>query len=302
MHLRNGNIAIDTIFIFVVSIIAIFFLLMLFSGKFPAVGKEVYCKTFFHLASSNFFPEPIRQSQDYCTSSDKDKPIIFQANPRIYYRSTLADGSTTARISGSGVITLAIPEDARIISTNFTFFTKQTLASIELDVGSDGSVETTLLNPPSNERFSIINQQVTDEIYRQLNNSAKPCPLGECQIQMTVNAGDNVSLSGLKIEYSSCAIVSSVIAQMQLCAERTIDSAENVVCGEIAVSSGCRPAIADSSEIANRLVKENLCEQLPMESYSCGAGEKVLWQLTQINPSENILIEYRGATKQIAVS
>jgi len=294
--------AIDTIFIMVVSIIGIFFLLFLFSGKFPAVGKDLYCNTFFHLASSNFFPEPIRQSQDYCTSKDKDRATIFQANPRIFTRSTLADGSTTARISGSGVIILSMPEDARIMSSNFTFFTKQNLTSLSLDVGNDGTSESTILAPPANERFAVISQQVTDEIYRQLNNSAKPCLLGECQIPMTINAGDNVTLAGMEIEYFSCGIINTAIAQMKLCNERSIDSAENIICGEIAVSSQCQPAVADSAEIAKRLMKENLCEELPMESSGCGAGEKVIWDLAQINPANNILIEYRGSTKQIAVS
>ncbi|MEK6968596.1 MAG: hypothetical protein AABX51_08275 [Nanoarchaeota archaeon] len=300
--------AIDTIFIMVVSVISIFFLLFLFTGKLPGVGKEVYCKTFFHLASSKLFPEQIRQSQDYCVNSDKEKAIIYQANPRKFVRSTLADGATTARISpsivGSEILTLSIPDDARVISTNFTFFTKETLPSLEINVGNDLTTEFTLLNPDLNKRFSISDLSITDEIYRQLNLSAKPCPLGECQIPIKITAGGNVTLTGFEIQYSSCGIISTTIAQMQLCNERSGlgTSAVNIICGEIAVSSSCQAAVADNAEIAKRIIKENLCQQLPMESFGCGAGEKVMWLRTSINPAENILIEYRADTKQIAVS
>lgn len=300
--MARGNLAIDTIFVMTVSIIAIFFLLFVFSGKLPAVGKEVYCKTFFHLATSKYFPEPVRQSQDYCVNEISNKAILIQANFKDYTRSVLSDGSTTARLGAGGIIKVNLPEDARVTFSNLTFLAKQPLANVDIDVGSDLFIEDTLANPPVNTRFSFTDNKISSELTNRVNSSAKPCLYGECEIPISVTADNNITLTDMDIEYKSCAIVDTIIAQMQLCDDKSGASATNIVCGEVAISNDCQPVSIDKPQLADRLVKENLCEQLPIETYGCGSGDKVDWTLTQLDPGQNILIEYRASTKTIAVS
>ncbi len=294
--------AIDTIFIMTVSIIAIFFLLFMFSTKIPGVGKEVYCKTFFHLASSKVFPEPVRQSQDYCKQENKDPAIITQASPRVFTRSTLAGGATAQKIQGAGSLAIGLPEDAVVKRSNLTFFTRSTLTWLDIDVSDDGTIESSLIDPPIAEKFSIADPLISDELSAAIATAPKPCPIGECSATIAITADGNITLAGIDIDYSSCGITDTIIAQLQLCEQKTRDSGVNVICGEVAISQNCQAVQADEIAVADRLKKDNLCEQLSIERLGCGSGEKVDWNLTQLNPGENILIEYRASTKSVRAS
>ncbi len=65
--MKKGDIAINTIFVILITIISIMLVIGLFSLKLPGFAKGLYCNTFFFIHRASFLPESIRADQDYCS-------------------------------------------------------------------------------------------------------------------------------------------------------------------------------------------------------------------------------------------
>jgi len=301
---KKANMSIDLIFIISISIVGIFFLLFLFSGKFPALGKEIYCKTFFHLQAARFFPENIRQSQDYCKDEANKGANAILLSVRDFKTIGLYDGATTARISGTSTIRISLPPDAQPVSTNFTFFSREPLTRIAMDAGSDGSYEGSLTTFYG-ERFSVTSIDLTNAIYRTLNITPKPCPGGKCTLPITITVeGGSAVLVNSEVKYQSCALAETLIAQMVLCDEKSEEGnvKKNIICGEVAVLTNCKPENITEFNAVQKIKSNNLCSKLPKQSFDCGVGDKVSWKISEAKPGQNIIIEYLYRDRQIRVS
>jgi hypothetical protein len=76
--MKKADIAINTIFVVLITIISIIMLLGLFSTMFPSFGKAMYCNTFFLIQKQSFMPQAVRADQTYCfTNKTFSKPTMI---------------------------------------------------------------------------------------------------------------------------------------------------------------------------------------------------------------------------------
>ncbi|MBT4352497.1 hypothetical protein HOD20_08230 [archaeon] len=74
---KKADMAINSTFTIVITIISILLLLGVFSTKLPSFSKAIYCKTFYYIHSSTWVPKGIRGDQNYCRENRLLEPPII---------------------------------------------------------------------------------------------------------------------------------------------------------------------------------------------------------------------------------
>ncbi|MBN2422392.1 hypothetical protein JXB41_04130 [Candidatus Woesearchaeota archaeon] len=79
--MKKADLAINTVFVILVTIISIILILGIFSTKLPGFAKGIYCKTFFYIHSAAFIPKGLRADQNYCISENALAPAEIINDP-----------------------------------------------------------------------------------------------------------------------------------------------------------------------------------------------------------------------------
>ncbi|MFH1591521.1 MAG: hypothetical protein ABIC95_06365 [archaeon] len=307
---KEGDIAINTIFVIFVAAISILLLIALFAGKLPTFAKTIYCKTFFRIQSSTYFPEAIRVDTDFCASEGRmGSHYIFKQEDVLR---EFSDGQQVFRHQGSGVdgylsAPLTVP-NSEILDATAEVVVLESIGlgdpvTLSFNVG-DRTI------PPRSILAFPVNEPIRVNFATFLETAMAACTGPECEFDLNFWYGSTnpaygirYAVQNLEITYERCFVKEEIIAGMLACYEKASygERRTSLICDELTLDPSCEESypITDAT-VATTLWENGLCEVLTNGDVCL--GDNVDFELDEVTKRTNVLIEYIGDTRHIRVS
>ncbi len=302
-QLRNekANIAIDTLFIILISIISIFLLLSLFSLQVPVFAKEMYCKTFFYIHSSTFIPRALRQDQDYCKEFQAMENYVVK--PKSYFIREFSDGERTKKLvfDGKKDYIVKIRINGNLTLSYIDFSISGNTNYVRFDACNDGNFGWNLTELIPEKEFRPNNL-----FSEKFKDCFKMCRSFPCDVPIRIS-GENgyIIVSNLEVSLLKCFINEELASNIVACWEKANfgDYSKNIICKSLTLKK-CNFKSEDVSEAeVTRILKEKgLCSVIGNSDFDCGDSDNIEFNITRIRPNDIILIEFLKDKKLIRVS
>lgn len=294
-RLNRGDISISLIMILFITIVSITLLIGVFGTKLPGFGKELYCRTFFHVYSSTFIPSKIRVDQSYC----KEEAFMgfTWLNKEVNYITSFSDGGNSKNVSND-LVYIQLETDSVVSAFMSMSVLDDTTQNIEIDVGDDGVDFSFDLN--SSDSPEVIN--FTDSLNSYLASSS------QLLVPIMVS-GNNVVLHELGIEYEKYFVKEEILANIIACWQLAElgKSSKDMLCSEIIIPEELRGSthmVVSEEDITDMLMEEELCNIFSNNDVNpdCGDENNLEWGINDISNIFDISIEYKASERKVVVS
>jgi hypothetical protein len=300
LKLARGEFSINMVFILLITIISITLLISMFGYKLPGFGKDLYCKTFFHVYSSTMIPQGMRVDKRYCNIGPAIGVVeLAPIEDRLL---TFADGSESKQVVNEILNVQLDSKNVTFASISFSVFDNDP-RSVDVDVGGDGSVEDSFTLTIANTPYEADLTDAVRSYVEQTGNLIVP-------IAVIDSAGLGMQVHELKVDqlrfFPHEQLVGGMLACWELAEYGRLQ--EDLVCVEITIPNDFKSSgmdtIIDESEITKVLVESEGCDILPNPDGdpSCGDENSIDWYILDLKDVSNILIEYNSLRKSIVVS
>lgn len=297
---KKGDITIDAMFGAFIGLVTIILLVSFFSLQMPTFAKEIYCKTFFYVASASFMPSGIRQDSSYCREFSMLETEYVK--PQKVFVKTISEGSSSKLIklypAGWEQLEILLPENRTIEDFSFSA------------MGNLSNFSAGICGPPDDWNVS---QMVPSRKYsspKDMLKSAKECASKcssfPCPITLNIS-GENgiVVISDISLAYRKCLLEEEIASNILACWEKANRGqySKGIKCKALVVSN-CETTGISEQSITEYLKQQGLCRIIGNTGSDpeCGESDDILWEIVNLKPDGSVLIEFVNSTKKIRVS
>ncbi|MEM0231220.1 MAG: hypothetical protein QXS55_00890 [Candidatus Woesearchaeota archaeon] len=290
----RAEITISAIFGGLTAVLAIVLLISFFSFQMPVFAKQVYCKTFFYVASASFLPSGIRQSSDYCR--EFSMLHFIEVKPIRVFVKRFADNSTTFTSNGESTFYFILPINSTL--TGFSFSARAESGSAEFYICGSKNADWQIEGAVPSKYYTS-----PGSLVKNLAECSSKCKAYPCILNVSVRSSGKVWIKDLSLTYKDCPLLEAIAASTISCWESANfgSYSENIPCAAILIRN-CPPLNINESTLTKYLRDNGLCGAISNLDYECGDSDDIEWNLTSIHPQGSILIEFLNNSKKIRIS